>query len=351
MFATIVRRLIVATEAPGLGVALRRVGEYAALRVWALIIGCFPIEMNLRTARWMGRAWWAVMRRHRDRALDNLRPALGSRYSAAQLRRIARQSFEHFAQVYLVEVVMTPRAVNEWSWARYIELDNLGPALRELLATRGTLLLTGHFGNYELLGYAICRLGIPLTAVMRPVDNPLINRYLVASRAAGGLALLYKKGVSAVASDVIDRGQPLCFIADQDAGRKGLFVDFFGRPASTYKSIALLALQKQVPIIVGYATRVRPGFHYRIGVERIIQPAEWQNQEDPLRWITQTYTRALEDAIRRWPEQYLWVHRRWKHRPKTERQASAPSPPTARATYPPVVLPPASTDQPQSKGS
>jgi KDO2-lipid IV(A) lauroyltransferase len=316
MFATIVSRLLAATEASSPGLALRRLGEYVALRAWAVLIGCFPIEMNLRTARWLGRIWWAVMKRHRDRALDNLRPALGDRYSAAQLRRIARRSFEHFAQVYLVEVVMTPRIINEWSWSRYVELDDLGPALRELLAQRGTILLTGHFGNYELLGYTICRLGIPLTAVMRPVDNPLINRYLVASRAAGGLDLLYKKGVSAVAGDIIDRGGGLSFIADQDAGRKGLFVDFFGRAASTYKSIGLLAIQKRVPIIVGYAARIRPGFRYRIGVERIIQPEEWAAAEDPLRWITQEYTRALEAAIRCWPDQYLWVHRRWKHRPK-----------------------------------
>jgi KDO2-lipid IV(A) lauroyltransferase len=313
------QRLMAWTEASSLGVALRRIGEYVALRLWALTIACFPIELNLRTARLMGRVWWAVMKRHRDRAMDNLRPALGARYSESQLRRIARRSFEHFTQLYLVELVMTPRTINEWSWARYVELDGLGPALRELLADRGAILLTGHFGNYELLGYTICRLGLPLTAVMRPADNPLINRYLVRSRQAGGLTLLYKKGVSDVAGEVLDRGQRLCFIADQDAGRKGLFVDFFGRPASTYKSIGLLAMQKRVPVVVSYAVRVRPGFHYRIAVERIIQPEEWEGREDPLRWITQTYSHALEAAIRRWPEQYLWVHRRWKHQPKQKR--------------------------------
>jgi KDO2-lipid IV(A) lauroyltransferase len=330
MMARWSQRLLNWTEAPTLVVALRRVGEYLALRLWALIIGCFPIDVNLHTARWMGRVWWTVMKRHRERALSHLRPALGNRYSEQQLRRMARRSFEHFAQVYLVEVVMTPRGVNEWSWARHVELDDLGPALHELLAARGAILLTGHFGNYELLGYTICRLGVPLTAVMRPVDNPLINRYLVASRAAGGLALLYKKGVSAVAGEVIDRGQALCFIADQDAGRKGMFVDFFGRQASTYKSIGLLAMQKRVPIIVGYAARVHPGFHYRIAVERIVQPEEWSQRDDPLRWITQTFTQALETAIRRWPEQYLWVHRRWKHRPKDERPDPAGSTSTPR---------------------
>ena len=325
MASALSQRLLEWTEAPSLAVALRRIGEYAALRLWTLIVNCFPIETNLSTARLMGRIWWAAMRRHRDRALDNLRPALGDRYGERQLRRIARQSFEHFAQLYLVEAVMSPRLITEWSWARYVELHKLGPALRELLNGRGLIMLTGHFGNYELLGYTICRLGLPLTAVMRPVDNPLINRYLVAARAAGGLALLYKKGVTAVAPQVIDRGGALCFIADQDAGRKGLFVDFFGRQASTYKSIGLLAMQKRVPIVVGYAVRVRRGFHYRLAVERIIRPDEWESQPDPLRWVTQTFSHALEAAIRRWPEQYLWVHRRWKHRPKEERPAANPA--------------------------
>lgn len=313
--ATLRARLLDWTDARDVRGALLRLGEYAALRLWALLIACFPIELNLRTARLMGRLWWALRKRHRDRALDNLRPALGDRYDARQLRRIARQSFEHFAQVYLVELVQTPRLVTEWSWARYVELDRLGPALRELLAQRGTILLTGHFGNYELLGYTICRLGLPLTAVMRPVDNPLINRYLVAARRAGGLTLLYKRGASAAAGAVLDRGEPLCFIADQDAGRRGLFVDFFGRPASTYRSIGLLAIAKRVPVIVGYAVRTRRGFHYRIAVERIIRPEEWAGRPDPLRWVTQEFSRALEAAIRRHPEQYLWVHRRWKHQP------------------------------------
>ncbi len=304
------------TEAPTVWLALRRVGEYLALRSWAVIISCFPIDMNLATGRLMGRLWWLLRKKNRDQALENLRRAFRGEKSERQLRRIARASFEHFAQLYLVELVQMPRIVTEWSWARYVELGDLAPALRELLRERGLIMLTGHFGNFELMGYTICRLGIPLTAVMRPPDNPLINRYLVEAREAGGLTLLYKKGVSAVAGEVIDRGRALCFIADQDAGRKGLFVEFFGRPASTYKSIGLLAMAKQVPIVVGYAPRVRRGFHYRIEVERIIWPEEWAGEDDPLRWITQTYSTAMEASIRRHPEQYLWMHRRWKHQPK-----------------------------------
>ena len=270
------------------------------------------------------------MRRHRDRAMEHLRAALGDVYGEAELRRIARRSFEHFAQLYLVELVQTPRVVSEWSWARYCVLDGLGPALRVMLSGRGAVLLTGHFGNYELLGFTVSRLGLPLTAVMRPLDNPLLNEMLVESRRAGGLSLLAKKGVTEAAQRVVDAGGALAFIADQDAGKKGAFVDFFGRKASTYKSIGLLAMAKRVPVIVGYAVRERRGFHYRLSIERVIEPEEWDAQADPLLWITQEYTHALERAIRRHPEQYLWIHRRWKHQPRgTQETAGRRAPESA----------------------
>ena len=154
---------------------------------------------------------------------------------------------------------------------------------------------------------------------MRPLDNPLINEFLVTSREAGGVSLLYKKRATESADELIASGGALCFISDQDAGRKGVFADFFGRKASWYKSIALLAMRHRTPLVVGYAVRERSGFHYGITVERIIQPEEWDDQDNPLLWVTQTFAHALEAGIRRHPEQYLWMHRRWKSRPKAER--------------------------------
>lgn len=304
--------------------------QYVAFRLLGTIIGCFPIEANLVTARLLGDFWWAISRKHRERALENLRHALGDRYTEAALRRIGRRSMEHFAQVYLVELNMTPRLVNEWSWSRYVELCNLGEALRELLLGRGVIMVTPHFGNFELLGYTIARLGLPIAAVMRPLDNPFLNDYLLRSRQAGRLELLIKKGAAATADDVLAAGGTLCFIADQDAGRKAVFVDFFGRKAATYRSIGLLALRHGVPIVVGYAARTRRGFHYAMNVERIIRPEEWAPQADALFWVTQEYSWAMERSIRRHPEQYLWMHRRWKTRPKDERESAA-GPPAAPA--------------------
>lgn len=298
--------------------ALADFALYAAVRFWVAVISVFSIETNLRTARWLGMIWWLARKKNRDIAMNNLRPALGDRYDEAQLRRIARESFLHFAQVYLVELALTPRLVTEWSWSRYVELDELGPALRELISERGVLMLTAHFGNFELLGYAIARLGLPITAIMRPLDNPYLNDFLVESRRAGGVSLVYKKGAMENADDVVKAGGALCFIADQDAGRKCVFADFFGRKAAWYKSIGLLAMRHRAPIIVGHAARIGAGMRYRIRVDRVIQPEEWDAQADPLKWITQAYASAMEQGIRAHPEQYLWAHRRWKTRPKEE---------------------------------
>ncbi|MCA9244510.1 MAG: hypothetical protein KDA32_11175, partial [Phycisphaerales bacterium] len=152
-------------EAPDTKTALRYLGEYAAFGAWSTLMNCFPVELNLRSARLAGRCWPRIMPRHLRRAVDHLRPSFPNADSA-ELERIARGCLRHFAQVYLVELVMTPRLISEWTWSRYLDLDHIGDALRVLLDdTRGKILVTPHFGNFELMGYAMARLGIPITAV------------------------------------------------------------------------------------------------------------------------------------------------------------------------------------------
>jgi KDO2-lipid IV(A) lauroyltransferase len=104
-------------------------------------------------------------------------------------------------------------------------------------------------------------------------------------------------------------------VGDQDAGPRGLFVQFFGRPASTFKSIALLSQEYQAPILVVGAARVGQPMRYRIYLEDVILPGDYAGRADATRAITQRYTDALERMVRRHPEQYFWLHRRWKSQP------------------------------------
>jgi KDO2-lipid IV(A) lauroyltransferase len=131
-----------------------------------------------------------------------------------------------------------------------------------------------------------------------------------------GQKIIDKKGAAKLMGKTASSGATLCFIADQDAGKKGIFVDFFGRKASTYKSIGLIAITNNIPIVVGYSRRVGNHFFFEMGVNRIIFPEEWADKENPLEWITAEYTKAIENFVREDPSQYWWLHRRWKHQPK-----------------------------------
>ena len=116
--------------------------------------------------------------------------------------------------------------------------------------------------------------------------------------------------------EVLQNGRVLSFLADQDAGQRGLYVDFFGRPASTHKAIALLAIEHKAPVVVGVARRIGPGFRYEIRCEDVIDPTELEGTVDDIRALTQRFTSALERLILQDPSQYLWLHRRWKHQPQ-----------------------------------
>lgn len=294
--------------------------SYIAVRMVFAVMQVFPIDWNLRTARMLARVWAWLMPRHRDRAEAHLTASLGDAYSRDEIRRLARECLQNVA-MFAVEAVCLPRLITRQRWNRYMRLHNFEETLRLIVEGRGLILVTGHYGSFEALGHLLACLGMDVTAIMRPLDNVYLNRFLVRTRRTHGLTLLDKKGATREAEALLRGGSLLCFIGDQDAGRKGIFVDFFGRPASTYKSIGLLAMVTQSPIVIGYARRCGNVARYDMAVQRVIHPGEWADQDDPLHWITQTYTSAIEAFVREAPEQYLWMHRRWKSKPRASRQS------------------------------
>jgi KDO2-lipid IV(A) lauroyltransferase len=291
--------------------------QYVALRLVAAALHCFPVNTNLRTAKLIGSLMYRFDRKHRERALGNLRrsfPEMGE----ARRRRMAERSMQHLVMLG-IEVLFTTRLIHLDTYRRYVELDNFRDTLDLMVrGERGLIMLTGHYGNWEVLGYVLATLGFPTTSIARPLDNPHVSEYVFGVREKNGQRIIAKKGATTEVTEVLDRKGAVGFIADQNAGSKGLFVDFFGRKASTYKSIGLLAMEYDVPVVIGYARRLNDRFHFRVGVQDVIYPADWKSQDDPLRYITQRYTKGIEDFVRADPGQYLWVHRRWKTRPRGE---------------------------------
>jgi KDO2-lipid IV(A) lauroyltransferase len=291
---------------------------YAGLRVLVVILHFFDVRTNLRTARFLGRLLWKYYHRGRQRALDNLHASFPDK-SEEWLCRTGKKSFEHIAML-AVDVLSTPRLVKKQNWRQYSRYKNIERAKWMMQQGQGLIMVTGHYGNFEIIGYLMGLFGFDIYSIARPLDNRFISRYLYGVRQKMGQKIVDKKGAAEVMGKIAAKGSTLGFIADQDAGKKGIFVDFFGRKASTYKSIGLLALTYNLPIVVGCSRMVDNSFFFEIEATRYIFPDEWADKDNPLEWITAEYTKEIEKFVRQDPAQYWWLHRRWKHRPKEEIQ-------------------------------
>jgi Kdo2-lipid IVA lauroyltransferase/acyltransferase len=291
---------------------------YLAVRILVVFLSLFDIQTNLNTACWLGGLLWKYYHRGRQRSLENLRASF-PQATEEWLSQTGRRSFEHLA-MFAMDTLFVPRLITKHNWRDFCTVKNAERAKWLMQEGQGLIMVTAHYSNFEVTGYLMGLFGFNIYSVARPLDNKYVNNYIYGVRKRTGLSIIDKKGATDSMEQIVSSGATLGFIADQDAGKKGIFVDFFGRKASTYKSIGLLAMAYNLPIVVGYSRRIENKFFFEIGVNRIIMPDEWADKEQPLEWITAEYSRAIEQFIRDEPSQYWWLHRRWKHRPKNERQ-------------------------------
>jgi KDO2-lipid IV(A) lauroyltransferase len=267
-----------------------------------------------------GLAWLAyrVDRRHRLVAQENLRHAFGDRLDDSRRDALVRAVYGHFCTL-LVEIIQAPRRLHAHNWRHYLDLPHAGLLVDCLLSGRPLLIVTGHLGNWEIAGFALGLLGFRTYAVARPLDNPYLDAFLRRFREATGQKILAKHGDFDQMTAVLANGGVLATLADQDAGPRGQFVEFFGRPASTHKAMAILALKYGVPLLVTGTTKVREPMHYQVLAEDLILPEDYEGQRDAVQAITQRLTGALERLVRGAPGQYFWLHRRWKHQPEAKK--------------------------------
>lgn len=298
--------------------------DFAVYLVVRLVV-CFLQALSLRACCRIADALaWLIYhldRRHRLVALDNLRHAFGDG-DAAPRDRLVRDIYRHFCTM-LMEIIHLPRKLHPQNWKQHLTLLNYQSILDVLLADRPVLVVSGHYGNWELGGYIFALLGFRTHAIARPLDNPYVDAFLRRFRERTGQKVLLKDGDFDKIQRVLATNGILLTLGDQDAGQKGQFVDFFGRPASTHKAVALLALEYNVPMIVLTGTRISPlaaggsdNWHYEGEAGDFIYPQEYKDRPDAVPALTQRFTTALERMIRCHPEQYFWLHRRWKHQPK-----------------------------------
>jgi KDO2-lipid IV(A) lauroyltransferase len=302
-----------------------RLADYAVyllIRLLVCVLQAVSFEAACGLAGWLAWLIHRIDRRHRLVARENLCRAFPDQMTEEQLDALVRAVYHHFCTV-LMELVHLPRRLHVNNWRQYLEVIGGRPLVQCMLSGRPLLLVTGHFGNWEVGGNALGLLGFTTHAVARPLDNPYLDAFLRRFRERTGQKILAKKGDFDRMQAILTGGGVIATLGDQDAGQRGQFVGFFGRPASTHKAIALLALEHRVPLLViGVRNTGRP-MCYQLVVDELIQPEEYEGQPDAVRAITQRFTTALERVIRTAPEQYFWLHRRWKHEPPKPRRRAA----------------------------
>lgn len=258
----------------------------------------------------VGRFAYRVLRIRAAVAEHQLRRAFPER-DEEWIRAVARGAYEHLGR----EAVMLIRLSRLGREAIIEATDVEGfDAFRAAVAEgNGALVVTGHLGNWEIGGAGVAARGVPLDAVARPQGNPLVDRLINDARERLGMTVVPLGGATKQVLRSLRAGRVVALVADQDARRRGAFVPFFGRPASSHRGPALLALRSGAPVFAAAATRL-PDARYRIRLRRIPLP----DIDDPARQeqqLTAALAAALESWVREDPDQYLWQHRRWKTRP------------------------------------
>jgi Kdo2-lipid IVA lauroyltransferase/acyltransferase len=291
--------------------------EYVLLRVWIAKMSLLPERVGDRLGRLLGRFAHSVLRIRRRDVDVHLERAFPGR-SAAWRRRVSRESYEHFG----AEVVATfrlarlgPEDVRERT-----EMVGLDPIRRAVESGRGAVIVTGHLGAWEIGGAALAAWGLPTDVVVQRQSNPLFDAYLDRTRGQLGVRALLANDAATLVPRSLSEGHVVPIVADHNLRRGGIFVDFFGVPASTAKGPALFAMRARAPIFMAASIRL-PGWppRYEVGFEEIEVP-ETGTRGERVRALTERHVAMLEEQIRRYPEQYFWMHRRWKTRP----EASAP---------------------------
>ena len=289
--------------------------EYLALRAAFGALAALPLGAALRVGELAALVAYLLDRRHRRVGMRNLEIAFPEK-PIRERRRILRASFLNLGRM-AVELAHLPRLSAERlrDMVRFADEEWWREATSWERST-GVLVLSGHFGNWELLVFAHGMRGHPVHMVHRTIANPLLDRWLNALRARAGTRTIRKRHAArAVLAALHERGL-LVLPFDQNSTRGlGVFVDFFGVPASTNAGLARIALRTDAPIVPVFIVREGGSGRHRVHVLPIMQVERTGDPRADVVRNTQRFSAVFEDMVRRHPEQWLWMHKRWKTRP------------------------------------
>jgi Kdo2-lipid IVA lauroyltransferase/acyltransferase len=269
-----------------------------------------PLRSGRFLGRLLGRLAWHVARRERKKALANIALAFPE-WTEGKRRATIRAMFRHMG-MSLFEIAWLPNLVKERGEKTTL-FEGAEEVMAQIDAGRGVVIFTAHCGNWEWLACGTGLWGRPTSVLQRERDQPEMNRYITDLRAHAGVHSI-DRGSTSSARDmmrILRHGGILAFLVDQNLRTESVKVPFFGRPAPTPIGPAKLAIRTEALVSVTFTERLPDGRH----VIRYLEPIQCKRGDDPVALVAHA-TRLIEEQIRRVPEQWVWMHDRWKERPK-----------------------------------
>jgi KDO2-lipid IV(A) lauroyltransferase len=288
--------------------SLRDIVEYIPARGAEAALGSLPVDLSRAVGAGLG---WAVatLGVRRETVEEQIAAAFPDK-SAEWVRATTVASYRHFGR----EIATIARLARDGGRALLdrIRRDEVLALYRGVTGgERGAIIVTGHLGNWEVAGAFLASIGLDMAAVVKRQRNEAFDRRLLHTRRQLGIEPIYMQDARARVPEALEEGKTVALVADQDAGSRGVFVPFLGRPASTFRGPARLSLAGNVPLFFGAA--VRDGDSYRGILEAVERPAAGPGAEEE---YTRRWVARLEAHVRNRPDQYFWFHRRWKTRPQ-----------------------------------
>jgi len=276
------------------------------------LIGLFPRKLAQGIADLLGRILFSVVKKHRRIAINNLTYAFGHEKQPQEIKKIARQVFINLIMV--VFEVGWSLHLKESQFAEHFKIDGFHNMKNAYEKGKGVLALTAHFGNWELLTVIGAMIRFPINIVVRPLDFKPLDHFIFNLRTRFGGKIIPKERSIHTIIRSLHQGEIVVLLMDQNVDwYEGVFVDFMGHRACTSKGLALFALKTEVPVVPVFMVRENSGLRAEFGPE-IVTVKTGDRQKD-IETNTQEYNRVIESFIRRYPDQWFWVHQRWKTKP------------------------------------
>ncbi|MDP7236098.1 MAG: lysophospholipid acyltransferase family protein [Candidatus Latescibacteria bacterium] len=286
--------------------------EYTGVCLLMRIAGLLSPSRGVWIGERMGDLAFDLVRKRRDLVKQHLGRVFGNEHEPDALHKLARNVYRQLGRLATEHArLLAAETTDIRDRITVIGDDHIAQARRQ---GKGVILVTGHFGYWELLGASVAALGYPMAVVAKDQHNPAVNTLIIKGREKLGMKVISMAAATHAIMRALRRNECVGLLMDQDAGPGGTFVDFLGLEASTYQGPALFALRSGAPIIPCFIIR-EGAEHHRIVFESPIEAVPTGDEIADIQRYTQTYTAVLERYVRTYPDHWFWVHRRWKTRP------------------------------------